>query len=370
MSNNQRIRLADGKYCYSGPNCKWHSPSGVASARRELDTAINKVLNSSSYEELASAKEALQEANARYDATSDGIEALKTAIADTDDTLEKANLQSRLNRAKTRLDEVEKEQEALWSQTNNSATDFSNFMNTEHSYKVPTFETKQSANQPFPITYGSNYNPELSTTQTATAIRQELKEAQKKGFLPTDVEYKLVKTGGNSYYISIRGLKDADTHPRAGYTPAARELSKRVTMIGKSFTYDASALQADYVQRSMTIYSKIESDEDRESRVRDEKRKAERARLAPLVKTLKEPNAHVSIHTDFSESKTLADGRKFSKVDNEEAILAVLSEDSSRVQYLDLRDKTEFNRSARRYELVQLDPSKYSFRDLRKYLIK
>lgn len=341
--STQRIKLADGRYCYSGPNCTWHSPNGTAAAKKEMKLAEVAVSQAKTFEELQAAQERLAESKSRYDVTPEGLQKLQAEIDTEDDDIVKDYLVRRREHAEHLADKIEKEQQEKWeasSQTGDIASSFVGFHEKEHTYTEPTFTTIED--QYYPTTVGSNYDPKNSVTDVKRLLKADIKEAVRTGYLPEGVEYHVsANSKDNKISVEARGIPDALTEipeEERGYsggwlTPEGKELRSRMKSMVESYNRDSTNSMIDYFNTAYYTSAKIESERDKSWREDETERKATMARTSGLRKELKSVRAASDdtgvmnkYKLDFTKvENTLPNGDRFSTVNGEERVIAVSS---------------------------------------------
>lgn len=284
-----RIKLADGKYCYTGPNCAWHSPNGVSGARRDLKSAETLIVNARTMEQFESAQYEYEKALKRYDTTTAGIEELQEAVRKSDG-IEKTLLIMRLDEARDRALVNELEQEELWEleQEDNKKSKLgqpqpvSFEISDVHTYKTPT-TTIRNPDDYYPARVGSKYTDKWrSAKDIAKDIRADLKEAQKAGYIPKNVKYSVTKdsyAGGQSVTIKVLNLKDSDlyqenTHSIQSWdryvpSPKANEFKNRLSIIANAYNSDSSDIQTDYFNVLYHSSVILEDEQSAEFRIKE-----------------------------------------------------------------------------------------------------
>lgn len=113
-----------------------------------------------------------------------------------------------------------------------------------------------------------------SVTDIAKDVRNDLTEAQEKGYLPKGLKFSVTGdkySGGQSMRVKIQGGKDKDlfvtgdenVRPEFGqqiYTEEAREVLKRVQGVVDAYRWDASEPQVDYFNTNFYGFVDIESE--------------------------------------------------------------------------------------------------------------
>lgn len=294
MTTAQRISLGGGKYCYSGPGCQWHSPTGTASIKQELRNATAAVTEATNMNEMFAARERLTAASIRYDATAEGQARLADEIADTDDLIEGRKLALRLQEAEKYAAQVEKDQEALWQGEQGSQ---SIALSDNHTYDVPTYHVADSSAY-YPAKVGSKYDNTrwVSAKEIATNLRKDYAEAQAKGYLPKHLEFRVTAPTSRMFQsveVKIIGVADSqaivndDGYSFGGkYTDEARELLERTRLIHQAYNSDSSDISTDYFQKHYGGSVSIEDEGGKKFREKEAHIAKLKRQTAPIKKAL------------------------------------------------------------------------------------
>lgn len=347
MSTQQRIKLQDGRYCYSGPNCSWHSPSGTAAAKKEMKLANVDVSKAVTFEELQAAQERLAAAQSRFDVTPEGLQALQNEIATEDDSIVKEHLNNRRQHAEHLAAQIEVEQQKKWEasgQEGDLAKTFVGFHERKHTYKEPTFHTT-GENTMYPTTTGSNYDPKNRVTDVKRLLKKDIEKAVKAGYLPAGVDYHVTANAkDNKIRLEARGIPDAlvqipeedQGFSREWRTPEGKALHQRMSDMISSYNSDSTNSMIDYFQSSYYVQSTIESEREKKWREEETARTKRMASTRELRKELKQLRSVSSDDTaaldkyklDFTNTEnTLPSGERFSTVNGEDSVIAVKSDD-------------------------------------------
>lgn len=320
-----RIKTSDGKFCYSGPNCKWHSANGISAARRELRNAERDLANANSFEELVAAKERQQEAIKVYDTTTEGLENLKTQVSEATGE-DKKYLEARLAEATTQAAVIEAEAQAEWEAAGEPVIQ-SIALSDDHTYNVPTF--KVVGDDIYAPTVGSKYTGYRPAAEIAKDVRNDLKEAQKAGYLPKHLTFSVTRdyySGGQAVRVQIQGVEDSQQFSgeniggRFGnLTPEAVELRKRVDGIASAYNSSCIRGEIDYFNTMYYATIDMESDYGRAYRTKDAAIAKEKRAVAGLKKELiskyKGPMRNTFVKdSNVALSNTTKDGVKFGRV--------------------------------------------------------
>lgn len=113
---------------------------------------------------------------------------------------------------------------------------------------------------------GEAYN----TKSIAKYIRNDIKDAQKAGYLPNDVKYSVSMDGYNVIRVKVRGLPPEAEEwkvttyysggerysPVRGFKPEYQEIQDRLRALVKGYNYDSSNSQVDYFNSN--FYGRVE----------------------------------------------------------------------------------------------------------------
>jgi len=269
------------------PEKQFHA--GVSrAARNNVIAATSKVVRASTPDEMFAARTALETAQFEFNSTREGIKELEEAYADATDDFEKGKLYAHLEMAKERFA----------TKYGDSKVDTSNdalIPSGEHTYDVPTYTTEDPSdpnyNAYYPSTVGSKYTGYRPVTEIIKDVRNDIKEAQDKGYLPKHLRFSVKKGSAGSWSsaidIDIQGASDAKIYTtqkdRWGEdaqtdTPEAKELRNRVEIIAKAYNQSRTNSQIDYFDE--TYYTHV--------RIEDERGAAYRAKEAGVAKAKRE----------------------------------------------------------------------------------
>lgn len=290
MSTVERVKLADGKYCYSGPNCQWHSPNGAKTASKKVVEAEQNVLKAKTFEDFQKAKENLGNAYLNYDASDVGKKELEQKISNLTnkkgDVLEIAALKERLDRAKAQERFIEIEQQKMWEkQSDPNRLIISN----DHTYKPANF-TSDNPDDMYSSVQGEKYSGYTDVKVIAKNIRGDLKEAQQKNYLPNHLKFSVNIerfSGGSAIRVTVHGLTDKQITPHKDEIPEdpndfyakrrqyelsaeAAELRTRVKNITDAYNSMSSHPEIDYFDHS--YYSSVELEDEQMAKFREEEK--------------------------------------------------------------------------------------------------
>lgn len=222
------------------------------------------------------AKKNVENAEDAYNATTEGLLILQNQLDRTTDGLAWNIIKLKQDRAKIVL----KEHEASLAKENNKEPAHEPLAPEEYVYVPPTLETKDITY--WPVTTGSNYDPELRGPQLKARINAELKKAQKEGYLPRSAKFSLTSRR-NSIHCEIRNLPDVSVsiEPEDIYhsrlTPEATELKNRVSLIVNSFNnYQYDEIEGRRNRTHFWDFVGFESPWARTQRFDEEQKKAKR----------------------------------------------------------------------------------------------
>lgn len=323
-----RVKLADGKYCYTGPNCKWHSANGIAAARKELRAAERDLASAQTFEELLAAKTRQTEAIKVYDTTSEGLAELEKQVATSTDEVDRQYLQARLDEAQIQAAQIEADAQKQWEAAEQGMVTGSIALSDNHTYDEPTYRVEGT--DIYAPTVGSKYTGYRDVADVAKDVRKDLKEAQAKGYLPPHLTFSVTVdkySMGQSLRTEIRGVTDEqqytyDEQGRADRaTPEAIALQKRVSAIAGAYNSSVSRGEIDYFQHMYYSNVSIEDNHARQWREKEANIARQKRATAGIRKDM------VAQHKNGVDKKTLLtnsnvkfdnvtkDGIKFGKIE-------------------------------------------------------
>lgn len=289
-----RVKTADGKYCYSGPNCKWHSANGISAARRELRTAERELASAQTFDELVAAKNRQAEAIKVYDTTSEGLAELEKQVTSATDEVDKKYLEARLEAAQIQAAQIEADAQKEWEAAEAGFATGSIALSDNHTYDAPTF--KVVGDDIYAPTVGSKYTGYRPSSEIAKNVRADLKEAQAKGYLPKHLTFSVTSdtySGGQAVRVEIRGVTDDQQFSgenlggRFGdLTPEVVELRKRVDGIASAYNSQCIRGEIDYFQSMYYANISVESNHGRQWREKEAAVAKEKRATAPIKKNL------------------------------------------------------------------------------------
>lgn len=262
-------------------SCRYHRPDAGTVAKAALEGAktlyadVQKRMDSG--EEMVSeyydARWELEKAENAYYGTEEGIADISARMEKETDESEKFGLEMKLASAKFALADAER-QNAI------NARNGGPLIPAEHTYTPGTI--KAGGNSLWPEAVGSKYDSTLKTNQIKSRVNADIKEAQKKGYLPKNVEFAL-RSRGNSLYVTIVGAADEQVYEdpeemrHNHYTKPARELLGRVE--GMVRAYQSS--QYDTIEsrtNSTNFWDNVSYESNWEKNMRLEKEEKSAAR--------------------------------------------------------------------------------------------
>jgi len=231
-------------------------------ARGHYFDAQKTLFAASNFNEVTEARANLHAAEKTMDATPEGVRSLKLLASTSDDKFERAGLRKR-------LEEAEKNLAVRSGKTGDLSTeDLPLIPAVKHTYEVPEYKVLNSDDS-YPATVGSKYTKYMPAKEVTAAVRLDLKEAQKKGYLPSHLKYS-VTTKDNAVRVEIKGIpdskiyKDKDARRRDDvYHADALELEKRVRGIAGAYNYSRSQIQTDYHDEMYYTQTTLQDDAGR-----------------------------------------------------------------------------------------------------------
>lgn len=337
-----KVKLADGKYCYAGPGCRLHSPTGIEAARVKRDDALRLYVNASSLDEMGKAKEALTEASIAYDATTEGSATLQKILDTETNEIKRLEALVRLKDARAYVEKVEAEfavEEEKPTRKPRTPKGEKELVDIEISSNLSPEAEEFAKNLTPTIIENGGYLgankfigakcPEKYTSPSVIRgyIRDDIKEAQRVGYLPKNVQYSISKGGSyNSIQIEVRGVKDSSAFTvepdprwpqdtREVPTQNAKELRDRVQLIADSYNSDDSNSQVDYFNRS--YYARVEIETERSKNYREKEARLRKDRTVGLseqrtfIQSLKQDRKSALNQVVWSGEE---DGRKIGRI--------------------------------------------------------
>lgn len=264
--------------------CRYHRPDAGAVAKTALDEAKN-VLAAIERRALAGEDNVTEELDARwnvdkaeeaYYGTADGIADITKQMESETDANEKFVLEMKLANAKYALANAEREN-AINERNGGPLIPSGN-----HSYEVAG--STNDGDVYWPTSTGSKYESGLRANKVKTLVNADIKEAQKKGYLPKQIKFS-VRSHRDRLEVSIIGAakeqvyNDPESGRRSDLTKQGRELLDRVQGIVRSYQYS----QYDYIEgrtNSTNFWDQIDYESDWEKTRREEKEAEKLAKKA------------------------------------------------------------------------------------------
>ena len=229
--------------------CRYHKPnadtiaySAMLEAKAHLTEVAQRYIETQqtnpgyeSYTEYMQAKHAVEDAENEYYATNSGLADLLLKMEKLDPEDPKLDiLKHKMEVAKWNIAEQEKRNEI------DNAAGGPLIPGEDYTYVPPTFTG--GGNELWPETTGSNYDRNLRGVQLKARINAEFKKAQKEGYLPKHLKFKITSRG-NSVTCCIIGATDeqlySDPNSKSYYdrTEESKELEHRAEVILSSFNH-------------------------------------------------------------------------------------------------------------------------------------
>jgi hypothetical protein len=224
--------------------CRFHKPNAGAQARYALAKAESKFIamethHTDSYSAIMDAKWAFEEAQEDYYGTAEGLSILQDKLKAATTDQEVALLSMHIDAAQYRVAEAE-----IANQLDNEAGG-SLVSTPDPNFEAPTFVA--GGDPLWPTTTGSKYQSKMWPNTHLRLVKEDLKAAQKAGYLPKHLKFKFNSRRGK-HSVTIIGAADKqvwgsdDTFSHL--TPAANELIAR----SKKITNAYSHVQYDHVE--------------------------------------------------------------------------------------------------------------------------
>jgi hypothetical protein len=359
MTIQQRISVAGGGYCYTGPTCKLHGANAVSAARKQLRNAEAQITSAKTLNEFTSAQKSYTEARALFDSTADGQVQLEREIKEEKDPIARNVLANRAAVANKLAKDTEAAQQKEWEARGELE------IRDNHTYEVPTY--KEIEPGMYSAVVGSKHNTEryVPVTEIAKDLRADIKEAQEKGYLPKNITYSVSTdkySGGQSIKIAAKGLKKEDVFNtiddedgyrgrREIYTEKGAELKKRLETLVDAYNSKSIHGEIDYFNSTYNSSVSLQTEEDakwenEEKKRKERVRKTNQQKKAVLAEYQTE-RAHGVSKEDYLQSKGLdpldyaGNGEYIAKVGGWEGYYAVGAPGSRRVYDLSITGKSD-----------------------------
>lgn len=264
--------------------CRYHRPDAGAVAKKALDEA-KSVLTAIERRALAGEDNVTEELDARwnvdkaeeaYYGTTEGIADITKQMESESDVNEKFVLEMKLANAKYAFANTEREN-AINERNGGPLIPAVN-----HTYEVAG--STNDGDVYWPTSTGSKYESGLRANKVKTLVNADIKEAQKKGYLPKQIKFS-VRSHRDRLDVSIIGAakeqvyNDPESARRSDLTKQGRELLERVQGIVRSYQYS----QYDYIEgrtNSTNFWDQIDYESDWEKTRREEKEAEKSAKKA------------------------------------------------------------------------------------------
>lgn len=301
----KRIAIGNGSYCYAGPNCRLHSATGITAARALRDEAAAQFARAKTLDEMEKAQDALKKASAAFDATTDGRASLARELASTKDELVAVGIRMRMKAAEEYETEVEQaaaEKPAVKkAPAKRDKNALLNKIDMMDAAAAEAWEKKHEVG--VTAIAGGGYGGHAWRGRKADGIYgakaakagvvELIKQAQKDGYLPADAQIRVTAPRYEAMSVTVVGYSDQATLVRDKYDDAhssvqAAELEQRLDNIVNTFNYDDSNSQVDYFNRGFYADVKVETERDREWRVKEAARAKESRETNKVAAAAKE----------------------------------------------------------------------------------
>lgn len=256
-------------------SCRYHRPDAGAVAKAALNEAksvlaeIERRANAGedNVTEELDARWFVDKAEEAYYGTAEGIAEITKQMSEETDANEKFVLEMKLANAKYALADAERVN-AINERNGGPLVPAGN-----HSYEVASIEAGGDAY--WPTSTGSKYQRDLRANKVKTLVNADIKEAQKKGYLPKQIKF-AVRSHRDRLEVTIIGAakeqvyNDPESGRRSDLTKDGRELLDRVQGIVRSYQYS----QYDYLEgrtNSTNFWDQVDYESDWEKTRREEK---------------------------------------------------------------------------------------------------
>lgn len=255
--------------------CRYHRPGASVLALASLEEARSKLddlnrrmdADEDVVMEVLDARWNVDRAEEAYYGTAAGVDDIKQQMENETDENEKFSLEMKLASAQYALADAERVN-AINERNGGTLIPAG----------VHGFEESSIANDgdPYwPTSTGAKYQRDMRTPQVKANVNADIKEAQKKGYLPTHVKFN-VRSRGNSLDVTIIGaakeqvFNDPENSRRNDYTKQGSELLSRVQGIVSAYQYS----QYDSIEgrtNSTNFWDHVKYESDWEKTRREEK---------------------------------------------------------------------------------------------------
>lgn len=221
-------------------SCRYHRPDAGAVAKAALDEARSVLVKAERLSEIdennvtaeLDARWYVDKAEEAYYGTEMGIADIKSQMEKETDENEKFVLEMKLASAQYALADAERVNAI------NERNGGPLIPAGTHTYEAGT--VKGGGNDLWPTSTGSKYEHGLRANQVKTLVNADIKEAQKKGYLPKHIKIS-VRSHRDRLEVTIMGAakeqvyNDPDSMRRSDLTTQGRELMDRVQGIVSSY---------------------------------------------------------------------------------------------------------------------------------------
>lgn len=274
--------------------CRFHAPNAGVKAKAHLEAVQQqlktyerrlespvKAPTEQDYVNVQETKWELQNAEDAYYGTPEGLKELETKMAAAEpDSSEYYDLKFRrdLSEAQVRENEMKMQADALYGGPL--------IPYEKSSYKVPS--SFSDGDELWPTTTGEKYDPNLTVRNIATNLTADFKKAQKEGYLPSHLKFKVSPDSSRARIkVTIIGADDSQIWDDSGsyplYTKDGYELKKRVEQIFGAYRksqYDVIEGRTNYT----TYWGSVEYETKWETEQRQQREEASRQkRLSKTV---------------------------------------------------------------------------------------
>jgi hypothetical protein len=265
-------------------SCRYHRPDASVIALAQLEEARSALVEAQRRSDIDEDK-VTEELDARwnvdqaeevYYATEAGIADIKAQMANETNPNEKFMLEMKLASAQYAMADVER------INAINERNGGPLIPAGQHSFAAG--HVSGGGDDLWPTSTGSKYQRDLRANQIKTLVNADIKEAQKKGYLPKHIKF-VVRSHRDKLDVTIIGAakeqvyNDPDSPRRNDFTKQGSELLNRVQHIVRSYQYS----QYDYIEgrTNMTnFWDHVDYESDWDKTRREEKEATAAARKA------------------------------------------------------------------------------------------
>jgi hypothetical protein len=265
-------------------SCRYHRPdageialAALEGAKIALDDADRRLAaGEDNALEVLDLRWAVDRAEEAYYGTEMGVADIQNQMKHESDENEKFALEMKLANAKYALADAER------LNAINERNGGPLIPAGSHTYEGGTVES--GGNDLWPTSTGSKYQSGLRASQIKTLVNADIKEAQKKGYLPKHVKF-AIRSRRDTLDVTIIGASkeqvynNPDDVRRNDYTKQGSELLNRVQGIVRAYQYS----QYDYIEgrtNSTNFWDHVNYESEWEKTLREEKEAAAAERKA------------------------------------------------------------------------------------------